>query len=77
MDSNSMMFLLILMVGGGLTVTLFYYGAQFLLRFLEMPDAVRIQGDGPTTAVDTAASLHASALKPVVSVAPPLPAPRV
>lgn len=70
MNPYSMIFLMVVMVGGLLIVTLFFYGGRFVLCLLEMPDAVRVQEDGYTAAVHTAASPHASALKHVVSGAP-------
>lgn len=38
MDTNSTMFLLLMAAAGVVTVTFFYYGAQFVLRLLEVPD---------------------------------------
>ncbi len=61
MDSNSMMFLLIVMVGGLLIVTLFIYGGQFVLRLLKTPDQAQVREYGPTTLAHTDSSPDTSA----------------
>jgi hypothetical protein len=53
MDSNTMMFLLSMMVGGLLIVTQFYYGGRFVLRLLETPDQTQVREYGPTTVAHT------------------------
>lgn len=61
MNSNSMMFLLVVIVSGLLIVELVYYGGVLVLRFLEMRDPTQVPGDGQTTAVYSDSSLGASA----------------
>jgi hypothetical protein len=51
------MFLLIVMVGGVLVVTLFYYGGKLVLRLLERRDPVQGPEYGQTTAVHIESAL--------------------
>lgn len=62
MDSNSLMFLPVMMVIGGLVVTLFFYGGHFVLRLLETPDRAQAPGYGPTVTVHPDSSPGASTL---------------
>lgn len=49
--SNSLMFLLILMVGGVLIATLFYYGGQLLVRLPNTAAPAKVAADIQTVAV--------------------------
>jgi len=42
MNPNSMVFLLLVILGGVPVIILFYYGAQFALRFLKRPAPARV-----------------------------------
>ena len=70
MNSNSMIFLLVLMMGGVLFVTLVYYGGQLALRLLETPDPAQVPEHGQTTAVHPDPSLSAPTLNHVGAADP-------
>lgn len=69
MDTNSLMFLLLMMVAGVLITTLFYWGGHFVLRLLEMPARARVAGYG-LAAVDTDSSPGAPTLNHVGAADP-------
>ena len=60
MNSNSMVFLLLVILGGVPVIILFYYGAQVALRFVKRPAPTRVPGGGRTTAARIAYGPDAS-----------------
>ena len=70
MDSNSLMLLPVMVVIGGLVVTLFFYGGHFVLRLLETPDRAQAPGYGPTVTVRPDSNPGASTLNHVGAADP-------
>ena len=70
MDTNGLLFLVVVMVGGVLIVTLFFYGGHFVLRLLETTDRSYVPGYGQTVAVHSDSTPGASTLKRVGAADP-------
>lgn len=65
MNPNSIIFLMTVIVGGLLIVTLFFYGGQLMLRFLEVSDTAKVRAYAPATVAHTDSSPGAPTLNHV------------